>query len=171
MSLYKIHHTELKDLDFTCHLFDEAIKWQIKKGYPSYLDNDRALQESDIKKRQHYKVVHENEIAAIFSVWYMDEGVWRSRDKGDSVFLHRVVVNNKYKGQRIFQHILDWSVEHVKKENRKYIRLDTWDGNPPLIDYYKSFDFDVVGHFQIPDSEEFQRNCRGNRVVLMEYMV
>lgn len=171
MSNYKILHTQLKDLDLACQLFDEAIKWQKRKGYPVYRNNDREAQKADIKKKQHYKLMDENEIAAIFSVWYADEGVWRSRDNNDSIFLHRVVTNQKHKGLRIFQYILDWSIQHAQNEKRQYIRLDTWDDNPPLINYYKSFGFDVVEHFQIPNTEEFQLNCRGNKVILMEYKV
>ena len=171
MNKFNIVNSELEDLDFACHLFDEAIAYQKRKGFPEYRCDDRELQAIDIERRQHYKVVAQEEIAAVFSVWYDDKVVWRKRDQGKSIYLHRIVVNPAFKGQQILFHITAWAVAHAKSNDKTSIRLDTWAGNPSLINYYKKFNYEFIEEFQLPNTDEVGVNCRGNKVALLEFLV
>ena len=171
MDNLRITHTEIKDLDFACSLYDEAIKYQKEKGYPEYRWDDREVQKQYILDGSHYKVIHEDDIAAIFNVHFQDKTIWRGMDIDTSIYLHGVLINPSFKGQRIFGNILDWTIHFAKQNNKKNIRLDTWYNNPDLVDYYLSFGFKEVEEFQTPSGENVPLNCRGNKVILMEYKI
>jgi len=165
----KIIPTEINDLDFCCHLFQEAIAYQKRKGYPQYIWDDREVQKKYILNGTHFKVVLRNEIVAMFNLQDADPIVWREMDQGNSIYLHGVLINPKFKGQRIVGRILDWSVNYSRNKEKTEIRIDTWFDNPPLTDYYQTFGFQMVEGFQIPCSDDTPLNCRGNKVALMEY--
>ena len=117
----------------------------------------------------HYKVVVDSTIAIVFSVRYADKIIWRDLDTGSSMYLHRIVVNPAYKGQRLFGKILDWAIEHSKQKGLSNIRMDTWAANPTIIEYYKSFGFKFIENFTTPDSEELPAHNRNLALTLLEY--
>ena len=164
-----IVNSEIEDLDFACYLFQEAIKYQKKHGYPEYRWDERTIQEEYIKKQQHYKLIKEGQIAAIFNVQFSDKEVWGELDKGDSIYLHGIVVNPHFKGQKLFSKILAWSIQLAREKKRSSIRMDTWDDNPNLTNYYLDFGFQIVKHSQMPDGPDVPLNRRGNKAVLMEF--
>lgn len=171
MSNLLITHTEPQDLDFACSLYDEAIKYQKRKGYPAYRWDDREVQKQYILDGTHYKVICQDEIAAIFNIHVQDKLIWREMDTGISIYLHGVLINPSYKGRRIFGNILDWTIKFAKQHNKENIRLDTWYDNPDLLNYYLSFGFKEVEEFQTPADNDVPLNCRGNMVTLMEYKI
>ena len=171
MNNFEIKNTELEDLDFACSLYDEAIKYQKRKGYPEYRWDDREVQKQYIEQGTHYKVIVDDEIACIFNVHFSDALIWRHMDVGTSVYLHGVLINPKHKGKQIFGNVLDWTIDFAKANNKENIRLDTWYNNPDLLHYYLGFGFKEVEDFQTPDGENIPLNCRGNMVTLMEYTI
>ena len=88
---------------------------------------------------------------------------------GNSIYLHRIVVNPEFKGQRLFGTILDWAIEHSKQKGLSSIRMDTWAANPTIIDYYKSFGFAFIENYTTPDSEELPVHNRNLALTLLEY--
>ena len=169
MNQYEILNSEISDLDFACYLFIEAIKYQERKGYPLYKSSDRPLLKNDIENACHYKLMIDDDIACMFSAIRSDELIWREKNKDKAIYLHRIVVNPKYKGRKLLGEILDWTKQKAKEDDALYIRIDTWADNPDLVNYYTRFGFEVIEYFKIPDIEDVPINCRGNKVVLMEY--
>lgn len=100
---------------------------------------------------------------------YADKIIWRDLDTGNSIYLHRIVVNPACKGQRLFGKILDWAIEHSKQKGLSSIRMDTWAANPTIIEYYKSFGFMFIENFTTPDSEELPVHNRNLALTLLEY--
>ena len=107
----------------------------------------------------------------MFSVCYADKIIWRSRERGDSIYLHRIVVNPAFKGQRLFGAIVAWAGNHCLQKKLKNIRMDTWAANPVIIEYYKSFGFRFVEYYTTPDSEELPIHNRNLALALLEYTV
>jgi ribosomal protein S18 acetylase RimI-like enzyme len=169
MELYNIVNTEIKDLHFIYSLFDEAISYQKRKQYPVWAGYDKEVLKREIETQHQYKIVINNTIACIFSICYSDGIIWREREKGDSLYLHRIAVNPFYKGQKQFGRILNWCVGYAIKRKLQNIRMDTWAENPNLVEYYKSFGFGIVGKLTTPDSEELPIPQRNNKVVLLEF--
>ena len=66
---------------------------------------------------------------------------------------------------------MNWCVDYTIKRELRNIRMDTWEDNPDLVNYYKSFGFRIVGNLTTPDSEELPIQQRNNRVVLLEFAI
>ncbi|MEK6780681.1 MAG: GNAT family N-acetyltransferase [Bacteroidota bacterium] len=167
--MVEVINTEVSDLTQIFELFEYSINYQEKKGYPVWRNYDKNTIIKDIEDRDQYKVVVDSKTAIVFSVRYADKIIWRDFDKGNSIYLHRIVVNPEFKGQRLFASILDWVIEHSKQKGLSSIRLDTWADNPTIINYYKSFGFTFIENYTTPDSEELPVHNRNLALTLLEY--
>jgi len=122
----------------------------------------------DVNDGNQYKILVDGEIVMAFSVCYTDRVIWREKEDGSSIYLHRVVVNPAFKGQRLFGELLRWTEEHAREKGLRTIRMDTWDKNPPLLAYYQSYGFVVIEHYTLPDSPELPVHNRNMAVILLE---
>lgn len=159
----------MEDLPFIYDLFEHSIAYQEKKGYPVWRNYDRGALVKDIETRNQYKIIIDATIAMVFSVAYSDKVIWRALDKGDSIYLHRIVINPQFKGQKLFGLVVQWAIQHCKKKGLHAIRMDTWAANPTIIDYYKGFGFEVVENYTTPDTPELPVHNRNLTLTLMEY--
>jgi ribosomal protein S18 acetylase RimI-like enzyme len=162
-------HTDITDLPQIFELFEHSIQYQEKKGYPVWRNYDKQAIVKDIEIGNQYKVIVDSTIAIVFSVRYTDKIIWRDLDTGNSIYLHRIVVNPKCKGKRLFGTILNWAIEHAKQKGLSSIRMDTWEANPTIIEYYKSFGFTFIENFTTPDNEELPVHNRNLALTLLEY--
>jgi ribosomal protein S18 acetylase RimI-like enzyme len=165
---YKIENTTLTDLDFIFDLFDQSIAYQKNKGYTVWGNYDKDVLVGDIQNKKQYKVIMDSTIAMVFSMCYSDEIIWREMETGDSVYLHRIVVNPACKGNRLFGELLAWVKEHAKQKKLRFIRMDTWANNPNIIEYYKSFGFTVIENFITPDSVDLPAHNRNLAITLLQ---
>ena len=168
---YKVANTEMNDLEQVFSFFEESIKYQEKHGYPVWRNYDRNAIIRDIENKNHYKILVDSRIAMAFSVCYTDQVIWRDLDKGDSIYLHRIVVNPEFKGQKLFGKIVDWAIEHCKQNRLKNIRMDTWAANATIINYYKSFGFKFIEDYTTPDTIELPVHNRNLALTLLEYRI
>jgi ribosomal protein S18 acetylase RimI-like enzyme len=165
----EVLNTQPTDLSFIFSLFDQSIQYQEKHGYPVWKNYDQNAIKKDIEAGNQYKIVNNDRIAIVFSVAYSDKIIWRAMDTGKSVYLHRIVVNPEFKGQKLFGAIVDWAVQHGKDKGLKSIRMDTWAANANIIAYYKSFGFRVVENYTTPDTEDLPIHNRKLALTLLEY--
>jgi predicted GNAT family N-acyltransferase len=169
--MVNIKNTKMTDLPQIFDLFDQSINYQEKNGYPVWKNYDKNAIIADIENKNQYKAIIESKTGIVFSVGYTDKIIWRDLDKGDSMYLHRIVVNPECKGQKLFGVILKWAIEHSKQKSLSSIRIDTWSANPTLIEYYKSFGFSIVETYTTPDSIELPVHNRNLALTLLEYRV
>lgn len=167
--MIEVRNTEMSDLAQIFKLFEHSINYQEKKGYPVWRNYDRNAIIKDIEDKNQYKIVIDSQTAIVFSVRYSDKVIWRDLDKGNSIYLHRIVVNPAFKGQKLFGTILEWVTEHSKQKGLSSIRMDTWAANPTIINYYKGFGFDFIENYTTPDSEELPVRNRNLALTLLEY--
>lgn len=165
----EIIHTEKSDLATIFNLFDYSIRYQEEKGYPVWRNYDQDAIIRDIENRNQYKIVSGPDLLIVFSVCYSDKVIWRTLDQNDSIYLHRIVVNPAFKGQKLFGAILQWAIDHAQQKDLRYIRMDTWAANPTIIEYYKGFGFTVVENYTTPDSEELPIHNRNLELSLLAY--
>jgi ribosomal protein S18 acetylase RimI-like enzyme len=166
-----IENTTTADLPFVYELFDLSIIYQEKKGYPVWKNYDKSTLVKDVNNKNQYKIVINEQIAMVYSVCYSDKILWRQMENGDAIYLHRIVVNPKFKGQRLFGHILEWSVQHAKSKHLKFIRMDTWADDGNIINYYKGFGFTFIEDFNTPDIPELPVHNRNIPLALLEFEV
>lgn len=170
-NLYGVRNTEMSDLSLIFNLFDQSIQYQEKHGYPAWRNYDKNAIIRDIENKNQYKVVIDSAIAIVFSVCYTDKIIWRDFEKGDAMYLHRIVVNPAFKGQKLFGIILDWAKNHGKQKGLINIRMDTWSANPNIVNYYKGFGFSFIENYTTPDTSELPIHNRNLALSLLEYKI
>jgi ribosomal protein S18 acetylase RimI-like enzyme len=168
---YQILNTTGKDLPQVFELFEHSINYQEKHGYPVWKNYDKNAIINDVENKNQYKVVIDSKTAIVFSVCYSDKIIWRHLENGDSIYLHRIVVNPDFKGQKLFGIILEWTIKHSKVRGLKKIRMDTWQANPTIIKYYSGFGFHFVENYTTPDSIELPVHNRNLALTLLEYKI
>lgn len=168
---YKIEPTRTGDLESVYELYEGAIRYQEQKGFPAWQDFDKTVLIDDVKNNNHYKVVMDSLTAIVFSVCYTEKVIWRQWEKGDAMYLHRIVANPAFKGQRLFALILEWAYDHARQKGLSFIRMDTWADNSSLVGYYKSFGFRFVENFTTPDNPELPAHNRNLKIALLEIRV
>lgn len=167
----KVFNTSLQDWEQIKWLFDEAIKLQNKNGYKVWQSIDEIALQKDIRDKLQFKIIEGKHIVCIFSIQYNDPFIWQDKDQNDAIYLHRIVTNPNFKGQRLFKKLLTWAIQYAKQNNRKYLRMDTWSHNHQLIDYYKSFGFRFVENYKTTDTEELPLQNRNLNVALLELTI
>lgn len=164
-----VSNTTMSDLPLIYQLFEHSIHYQETKGYPVWKNYDKKALIKDIEEKNQYKVHVGSEMGIVFSVAYSDKVIWRNLEDGNAIYLHRIVVNPKFKGQKLFGAILAWAIQHAQQKKLSSIRMDTWATNPVIIEYYKSFGFTVIENYTTPDSEELPVHNRKLALTLLEY--
>jgi len=166
---YEVVNTEMSDLEQIFELFDQSIIYQEMNGFPVWRNYDKNAIIRYIENKNQYKIIVDSQIGIVFSVSYADKIIWRELDKGNSIYLHRIVVNPEFKGRKLFGVILDWAIKHSKQNDLNNIRMDTWAADPTIINYYKNFGFTFIEDFTTPDGEELPVHNRNLALTLMEY--
>lgn len=165
---FKIINTTKEDLDKIEWLFEQAMNLQGKNGYKVWSSIDKEALEKDIDNRLQYKIQRDNDILCIFSIQHNDPFIWRDRDRQDAIYLHRIVVNPDFKGQRQFEKVLNWATQFARQNELKFIRMDTWADNQKIIDYYKTFGFEFIEYYKTTDAPELPIQNRNLHVALLE---
>ena len=169
--MINIHNTTVDDLDFIYHLFDEAILYQKKKGFPVWNGYDKNVLKADVKNKLQYKITEDDTILCVFSICLHDPIIWREKEKEDAIYLHRIVVNPRYKGQKQFEKILSWAKGFAKRKNLSYIRIDTWGDNQSILNYYQSYGFKFIENYTTPTTENLPIQHRNLYLALLEYCI
>lgn len=172
MTLFNETHTisPSSDLDIptVLGLFEKVIVHQNNPQYKvwNHIDTDSILQ--DIHLQRQYKLCKNYEILAVFTVLLSDELIWQERETHKSVYLHRIVANPKFKGQKLFSKILLWVRDFARLQHRTSIRMDTWADNSKLIEYYQTYGFSIVDSITTNHSCSLPEQNRGIEVTLLE---
>ena len=159
------------DVELVCRLFEQAIAFVQQHNYIGWSIYDIATIRSDIEKGQLYKIMKEKDLLGIFSLYTADPLIWGNKEKGNAVYLHRIVLNQTFKGEKLVPHILDWARDHAIHHRLDFIRIDTWAANEKLINYYKSYGFRFIEHFRSGDTPELPIQHRNLDLVLLELTV
>lgn len=163
-----ILHTTQADLPDILRLFEQAMAMQGLDGYKVWQSIDKTALEKDIENRLQYKIVKGGDILCIFSIQHSDPFIWREKDRNDAIYLHRIVTNPDFKGQKQFQKVLDWAQRFARANKLKFVRMDTWADNAKIIAYYTSFGFAFIENYQTTDAPELPVQNRNLNVALLE---
>lgn len=77
---------------------------------------------------------------------------WRpSDDPEDALYVHRMVVDNGFRGIEVGAALLDWAARRARRAGKSWLRLDAWKSNSALHQYYLDRGFSLV---RIDDNPE-----------------
>jgi ribosomal protein S18 acetylase RimI-like enzyme len=137
----QIVNSTVADMPALFEFYDIAREYQRKNSNHSWQAFDPVMLEQEINEKRQWKMMDGDTIACIFMTAYQDPFIWGERDKDPSVYLHRIVTNPDFRGQRLVEKIIEWTKEHGKQMGKQFIRMDTWGDNPKLIEYYQQCGF------------------------------
>lgn len=164
----KITNTSLEDWDIIMGLFRKAIELQGKNSYKVWAEIDEVELKKDIENRRQYKILKDNNVLCVFSVQFNDPFIWGKKDQNNAIYLHRIVVNPNFKGQKQFKTVLNWAKQYALQNHLQYVRMDTWADNAKIISYYQTFGFKFIGNHQTGNEPELPLQNRNLKVALLE---
>lgn len=164
----KIVNTTANDVEHVVSLFQKAIELQGKNGYQVWKEIDKVGLEKDIENNLQFKIVENDNILCVFSIQFSDPLIWGKREKGDAIYLHRIVVNPEFKRQKQFEKVLNWTKQFALDKNLKFVRMDTWADNSKIIEYYKTFGFEFLENYKTSNEPELPIQNRNLEVALLE---
>lgn len=165
---YIVTNTSINDLQEIYILFEQAIQFQKKNHYIGWNSYDKEFIKSDVQNNLLYKIIKDDKIACIFSICLNDDLIWRERENGDAVYLHRIILNQDFKGEKIFKKVLEWTINFTAERKLKHIRMDTWAENEKIISYYKSYGFSFIENYTTPGTDNLPEQHRNLNVALLQ---
>lgn len=165
---YYIENTTPADLDLVLNLFDQAVAYQKQKNVPVYHIRQKEALRQDMANGLQYKVVSDLGTLCIFTICFSDPVIWTDLEKGDAIYLHRIIANPDFKGQRQVEKIVAWAVGLAREKGLKFIRMDTWADNPVIISYYKNLGFRFIKNYTIPENNALGIQYSNLCVALLE---
>lgn len=157
------------DLDLVLKLFEQAIQYQKENNYIGWQSMDRKFIEGDIDRGLLYKVVSNDRTLGVFCVCFSDQLIWRNKEKGDAIYLHRIVLNREYPDSKMFATVLEWAIKRARNQNLRYVRMDTWAANTKLIGYYQKYGFQFIENYTTEDTADLPIQHRNLNVALLEF--
>ena len=161
----------MDDLEMIFSFYEEATLFQKTKFHKNWQAFDWEMVKKEILKKKQYKIISEGKVAAIFAVAYSDPIIWKEKDLDPSLYLHRIVSHEDFKGKYMVKEIINWSIQHAKYLNLKFIRLDTFSGNTNLIEYYIKCGFKFVGISTMEKSKDLPSHYAGTSLALLEVAI
>ena len=128
-------------------------QWQ--DGYP----NNETI-ERDILNNDSYVVLKDNNILATLAISFDGEktydviydGKWLSN--GKYAVIHRIAIDNKYRGTGVSSYILQKVYEICLDNNIHSIKIDTHEKNIPMQKLLKKNDFKYCGVIYLEDNSK-----------------
>ena len=161
----------LEDLPLIYWLFEKAIAYQKENGFVGWQTYDKNYLKADVEKGLLFKLIHEKELVCIFCICYSDPVIWRKKEQGDAIYLHRVVVHPEHRGEHLFAKVFEWAIDHARLLQRRFIRMDTWADNQKIIQYYSGYGFRFVEEYKTPNDPNLPDQHRNLKVALLEYSI
>ena len=142
----------MSDLDEILSLYQSARELQTQKGMVVWPVFEKGLVEKEINEQRQWKLTMGNVIACNWAVTFSDKEIWGSKDRNDSIYIHRIATNPVFRGNRYIDRIVSWAKGYAKQKNKQFIRLDTLGNNTKLIEHYTSAGFQFLGMFELADT-------------------
>lgn len=164
-----ITNSNLDDITEIFRLYQLARDFQ-KIQFPENLwpEFDRDFIATEVIENRQFKIVIDNKIACIWAITYNDADIWEEKENNDAIYIHRIATNPEFRGNNFVQMIADWSKDFAKKENKKFVRMDTCGQNDRLINHYKNCGFEFLGMKKLKDSSGLQAHYHNADVCFFE---
>ena len=158
------------ELAAVCTLFEQAVAYRAVHGV-GYASYDRATLAADLAAGRLFGMMLDGRLAQIATVLEADPAIWRTREDGRALYLHRVVTADWARGKRLFAHVVEWAEGEARARGRTMLRLDTWREAAGLQGYYATFGFVKVGEVVTGDDPALPPQNRNLAMALMEKAV
>jgi ribosomal protein S18 acetylase RimI-like enzyme len=140
------------DLDAVMDLLREARGWHQQQGVEAWREFDVARIAADIDAGRVYVARSTADVCGTVTLMESDAQVW-AEEQGDAIYVHKLAVSRNLAGRGIGTEVLRWARGAARQKGKRWLRLDTWDGNRKMRDYYERQGFrHVRDQYFAPDS-------------------
>lgn len=151
----KIRHSHHTDVPYIINFIQQAQLYFKEQGIDQWQDGypDSQRIYDDIQLTHSYVLEDGNIIGTMYFACEDDpcykviDGQWLTQDS--YAIIHRVVVDQKYKGQNIASILLNYAVEECKSNNIKSIRIDTHQDNLSMQRFLDKNGFKLCGTIKL----------------------
>jgi GNAT superfamily N-acetyltransferase len=156
-----------RELQEIMQLFSDARAWHRQKGVDVWSEFDQHQIASDIREGRVF--VAKAGIAVLGTVTLMESDplVW-GPEETDAIYIHKLAASRNSAARGLGRFILQWVQEFARKRGKKYVRLDTWDGNRGMRTYYERSGFRHVVDKFFPLDSPLPSDYRGTYKSLYE---
>ncbi|MBF8455745.1 GNAT family N-acetyltransferase [Kaistella sp. G5-32] len=167
-----ISNSSIKDIPEIFRLYKLATDYQ-KIKFPGNVwpDFDLEFITTEVLENRQFKITIDDKIACIWAMTYNDLAIWEEKENNDAIYIHRIATNPDFRGNNFVQMIADWSKDFAKKEDKKFVRMDTCGQNDRLINHYKNCGFEFLGMKRLQASSELQAHYQDADVCYFEIEV
>jgi ribosomal protein S18 acetylase RimI-like enzyme len=148
----KIVKCILNDIDEVLSLYQSARDLQTKKAMVVWPLFERKFVEKEIEEQRQWKLVIDNAMACNWAITFNDKEIWREKETGDAIYIHRIATRPRFRGNRNIKRIVSWAKEYAVNNGKRFVRLDTLGNNGRLIEHYISAGFQFLGMSELPDT-------------------
>ena len=129
-----IQHTQNSNIPQIVVIYNQAKEYLKSKGINQWQDgypNEDSIRE-DIAYNQSYILINNDTIIGTAAIVldkdtnydYIEDGQWLTNTE-NYYCIHRIAVDNTYKGQNLAKHFLDYAETLAKQDSKSSLRIDT----------------------------------------------
>lgn len=167
----KIRRTEEKDIKRMMEIVGQAQQYmreqgidQWQNGYPT-----EEVFEKDVENQMSYVLEEDENVIGMFAFAVMEEPTYREiyegqwKQDGDYGVIHRVAVDNQFKGAGLGGKMVEYAVNACLAQNIKTLRIDTHRDNRSMQNMLCKNGFERRGIIYLADGAEriaFEKECK-----------
>ena len=163
-----IKNSTQNDVPKIFELYRIATAYMKSKNQVAWPEFSPELIDTEIKEKRQWKILIEDQIACIWATTLSDEEIWGEANKTPAVYIHRIATNPNFRGRNLVKKIVDWADDYARKNNLKYIRMDTVGLNEGLINHYQKFGFDFLGAEKLKNTNGLPDHYNEGKVCLFQ---
>lgn len=147
----RIRPADLGDAETVERLLRDAARWVDALGVVMWEDGELERASIDADLAGGFYVVAEVACSVAGTIRFQleDPLFWPDLPKGQSAFVHRLVVARAWKGQGVSQALLEWAVARTKELGRDALRLDCDASRTKLRQLYESCGFTLHSYSHV----------------------
>ena len=167
----KIENSTLNDFEKIFSLYKIATEFQKTKSSIHWQEFKIDLIKKEILENRQFKITIDGKIVCIWAITYDDALIWEEKDKEPSIYLHRIVTSPNFRGQNMLKKVIEWAKIFALANNKQYLRLDTFDENKALVNYYIQNGFDYLGFMQMKKSDNLPAHYENAKLALLQMKI
>ncbi len=144
-----IENCVAEDINTIYNLYQDARNTQIVRKVTIWPHFEKAFIAEEITNHLQWKIVIDDQIACNWSIAFSDPDIWEEKEKGDAIYIHRLVTNPKFRGNDFVTKMVEWAKIYAVEQNKKFVRLDTLGNNTRLMAHYVKCGFTFLGIVQL----------------------
>jgi ribosomal protein S18 acetylase RimI-like enzyme len=164
----QVINSNYEDINTLFELYEAGTAYQKQMAKKHWEGFQRSQVEKEIAEKRQWKIVIDNEIACVFVTGFQDPFIWKEKDKDPAIYLHRIAINPKFRGQHFVGHIVAWAKQYAIEHHKFFIRMDTGAGNDKLNNYYISCGFTHLGEITYEYDESLPEHYKDCSSTLFE---